>query len=41
MTKQNLNIDDVKYQAWEHGDRFKAQLVTDRSPKAGGFRRIS
>ena len=26
MTKQILNIDDIEYQNWEHGDRFKASL---------------
>ena len=26
MTKHILNIDDIEYRAWEHGDRFEAQL---------------
>jgi uncharacterized cupin superfamily protein len=26
MTKHILNIDDIEYQAWQHGDRFNAQL---------------
>ena len=26
MSKNILNIDDIEYQAWEHNDRFKAQL---------------
>ena len=26
MTKHILNIDDIEYHAWQHGDRFNAQL---------------
>jgi len=26
MTDHILNIDDIEYQAWEHGDRFEAKL---------------
>ena len=26
MTKHILNIDEIEYQAWEHGDRFEAKL---------------
>ena len=26
MSKNILNIDDIEYQEWAHGDRFKAQL---------------
>ena len=26
MSKQTLNIEDLEYQPWSHGDRFKAQL---------------
>lgn len=26
MTDHILNIDDIEYQAWQHGDRFEAKL---------------
>ena len=26
MTNHILNIDDIEYQAWGHGDRFEARL---------------
>jgi len=26
MTNHILNIDDIDYQVWQHGDRFEAKL---------------
>ena len=26
MADSILNIDDIEYQAWQHGDRFEAKL---------------